>query len=180
MMRLEVASNGSPVPRRTRNEAERLLTVAALLHAASTASSIRTRVESILRKTLDGPLCNLHDCRTCAISCTPRNRGVSSATRDVWMTSLQPPRLNSLARRLGSSASRASSSLPMRSRTQLLPCVGLCWPSIHEHSHLHPSARRESGKLLALPNTGLWHRELQTWLDRQRDRQRAALRCATI
>ena len=43
------------------NESDRLLTVAALLHAAATAPSIRTHVESLLKKTVDRPLSNLHE-----------------------------------------------------------------------------------------------------------------------
>ena len=62
MIRFEVASNGSPVPRGTRRANWiGFLTVAALLHAAATAPAIRTHVESVLRKTVDGPLSNLHE-----------------------------------------------------------------------------------------------------------------------
>ena len=45
------------------NEPDRLLTVAALLHAAATAPAIRPYVESLLKKTVDGPLSNLHELR---------------------------------------------------------------------------------------------------------------------
>ena len=43
------------------SEADRLLTVAALQHAAATAPSIRPHVESLLRKAVAGPLSKLHE-----------------------------------------------------------------------------------------------------------------------
>ena len=43
------------------NETDRLLTVAALQHAAATAPSIRANVESLLRDVLAGPLSKLHE-----------------------------------------------------------------------------------------------------------------------
>lgn len=42
-------------------EADRLLAVAALLHAAATAPSIRASVESLVRNAVTGPLSKLHE-----------------------------------------------------------------------------------------------------------------------
>ena len=47
--------------RDSESETDRLLTVAALLHAAATAPSIRNHVKSLLRKSIDGPLSKLHE-----------------------------------------------------------------------------------------------------------------------
>ena len=43
------------------SETDRLLTVAALQHAAATAPSIRTRIESLVRNAVSGPISKLHE-----------------------------------------------------------------------------------------------------------------------